>query len=258
MKKGRGAVLKKSKFAASFSFKMSFFKNIAAAVALSLGAGLGSALGQRASFELSVRPVFKTEKIALGQPIVAAGADSLTLSALRFYLGDFVFWKNGKAVFEDERLHLFDLEDETAMRSAIDLPRKARFDSLSFILGVDSSTTANGAMGGDLDPVRGMFWTWQSGYINVKIEGFSKKCPLRGGFFEFHLGGHSGPFAAARRAGARLSKARKGGSPLSLWLDLSPFFEAIDWTARPSAMSPGAEAARLSEILAKSIKIDEK
>ena len=26
---------------------------------------------------------------------------------------------------------------------------------------------------GDLDPLKGMYWTWQSGYINFKIEGSS-------------------------------------------------------------------------------------
>ena len=202
---------------------------------------------------LRVQPVFRDEKIALEQPLHLPGGDSLTLHTLRFYLGHFVFWKNGQ-VLRDERgvYHLIDLEDENSLVLP-DSP--AGFDSLAFDLGVDSLTTSAGAMGGDLDPTRGMFWTWQSGYINLKAEGAASMSPARNGGFAYHLGGYLPPFAAARTVRLGVGERAPAGKALVLRLDLAPFFSAADRVKKPNVMSPGPEALRLSEVLAQSFSI---
>ena len=51
-------------------------------------------------------------------------------------------------------------------------------------------------MGGDLDPTKGMYWAWQSGYINFKMEGSCSQCLATKNNFEFHLGGYQQPFYA--------------------------------------------------------------
>ena len=38
-------------------------------------------------------------------------------------------------------------------------------------LGVDSVLNYNGVHEGALDPINGMYWTWQTGYIHCKLEG---------------------------------------------------------------------------------------
>ncbi|HOY05850.1 MAG TPA: hypothetical protein PLO67_10640 [Saprospiraceae bacterium] len=199
---------------------------------------------------LNLGPFYKSEKIALGESL--STPDSLTLHQLRFYLGHFTFYQNNAAILEDKNYHLFDLEEASTLNLTFNLPQNATFDSLAFNLGVDSLTTASGAMGGDLDPTQGMFWTWQSGYINVKMEGFSKKCPARNGEFQFHLGGYLPPYAANQRV-----ELKTGGNSenLLLTLDLAPFFEQVNWVDKHNVMSPGAEAVRLSGILAKSFAI---
>jgi hypothetical protein len=138
-----------------------------------------------------LKPVFNAKVIPLATPLPSP--DSLTLLELRFYLGHFTFYKNNVPVLEDKTYHLLDLEDENSLSFPFYFPENTPFDSLAFNLGVDSLTTAAGAMGGDLDPTKGMFWTWQSGYINVKMEGCSKKSPERNGEFQFHLGGYMPP-----------------------------------------------------------------
>ncbi len=203
---------------------------------------------------LRVQPVCQGEKIILEQSLHLPGGDSLTLHTLRFYLGHFVFWKNGQ-VLRDERgvYHLIDLEDENSL-VVPDSP--AGFDSLAFDLGVDSLTTSAGAMGGDLDPTRGMFWTWQSGYINLKAEGAASMNPARNGDFAFHLGGYLPPFATARTVRLGVGERRTpAGKALVLRLDLAPFFSAADRVKKPNVMSPGPEALRLSEVLAQSFSI---
>ena len=68
---------------------------------------------------------------------------------------------------------------------ALQIPSNIPFSKLKFQLGIDSLTNVSGAMGGDLDPTKGMYWTWQSGYINMKIEGKSNSCKTRKNQFQF-------------------------------------------------------------------------
>lgn len=205
------------------------------------------------ALSLRVQPVLRGEKIALERTLHLPGGNSLVLHTLRFYLGQFAFWKKGRIVQEEKGVyHLIDLEDENSLilPFAVD-----GFDSLTFDLGVDSLTTAAGVMGGDLDPTKGMFWAWQSGYINFKAEGSVSAGVARNGAFAWHLGGYLPPFATARTV--RLGAGERGliSKTAALRLDLDPLFGAADRAKKPNIMSPGAEAVRLSDVLARSFSI---
>lgn len=205
------------------------------------------------SFSLPVQPVFQGEQITLEQPLRTTDGDSLVLHTLRFYLSNFVFLKNGAVVFSEKNsCHLLDLEDEKSLLLNFQLPQNADFDTLQFDFGVDSATTVLGAMGGDLDPTRGMFWTWQSGYIHFKIEGFALKSPARNHTFQFHLGGYLPPFQTCQTV-----KTGRPQNHAHLQLDLFTFFETINWSKKPGIMSPCREAVELSEVLAKSFLLHE-
>ncbi len=207
------------------------------------------------AFQLCFQPVFTHDKIVLDKPIYLDDNDSLIISTLKCYVGNFQFWKNGKPVFAEKTYHLLDLEDETTLCLSVDLPGDIDLDSIVFGIGVDSLTTASGVLGGDLDPTKGMFWAWQSGYINLKLEGTSSKCPTRKGRFEFHLGGYLPPFRTDRQVGVR--KVVQNPSDV-INLDLAPFFRAVNWEKKSSIMSPCAEAVQLTTILATSFLWHEK
>lgn len=210
------------------------------------------AQGTEKPFSLHFQPVFQQQKIALDKPLKTSGGDSLALHELRFYLTNFVFLKNGAVVFAEKNSHhLLDLEDENSLVLKFQLPENAGFDSLKFDLGVDSLTNLSGAMGGDLDPTRGMFWTWQSGYINFKMEGFFEKCPARNHEFQFHLGGYLPPFPTAQKVFLPVLEKEK----MRVDFDLASFFEKIDWPKKHNIMSPCAEAVENSRVLAKSFSV---
>ena len=65
-------------------------------------------------------------------------------------------------------------------------------NGLSFQIGIDSIDNVSGAQSGDLDPAKGMFWTWNSGYIMAKLEGSSSYSTVPDGNFTYHIGGFSG------------------------------------------------------------------
>jgi hypothetical protein len=91
---------------------------------------------------------------------------------------------------------LVDLSVTPSLALGLDVPKTLPFNRLKCNLGIDSLTNEAGAMGGDLDPTKGMYWAWQSGYVNFKMEGKSPICPTWKHKFQLHLGGYLAPFNA--------------------------------------------------------------
>ena len=205
------------------------------------------------SFELHFQPVFRTQKINLEEPIRTSQGDSLALHTLRFYISNLVFLKKGKPVFtESNSHHLLDLEEEASLTLTFQIPKNVDFDSLIFDLGVDSLTQVSGVMGGDLDPTLGMFWTWQSGYINTKIEGFCSRSPTRNHEFQLHLGGYLNPFQSIQKVVLPVLSVE---NRLNLELNLALLFEKINWAQKPNIMLPCMDAVHLSKVLSQSFKV---
>jgi hypothetical protein len=124
------------------------------------------------------------------------------------------------------------------------------YDKFQFDLGIDSTTNVSGAMGGALDPTNGMYWTWQSGYINFKLEGRSISCDTRNHEFQFHLGGYSIPFSSLQT----ITFSVKNSRDFILVLDLSQLLNNIDLAKQNHIMSPSLEAIEFSKIVAKSFR----
>lgn len=208
------------------------------------------------------QPVFNGKKIVLGQSFRIQQQDSCSLQTLRFYLSHFVFFKNDRVVFEEKNsYHLLDLEDANTLVLGFETAQSLDFDQVGFMLGIDSLTHIAGAMGGDLDPTKGMFWTWQSGYINCKLEGFAEKSPARNHEFQFHLGGYLAPFQTVQEVRLNVSKAWPTVQTLpdlELQLDLAPFFKQVNWAEKHNIMSPSKEAVAMSKILANSFSLHAK
>jgi hypothetical protein len=77
---------------------------------------------------------------------------------------------------------------------------QGRYNAVEFVVGVDSLRSASPLQRrtGALDPggsAEGMYWTWNSGYIFVKLEGKVSALPpdpVAGQSFWFHIGGFGG------------------------------------------------------------------
>lgn len=204
----------------------------------------------RQVFTLHINPLLNGNSIQDGILSGQINGDSIAIHTLRFYLGNFVFLKNGKEVGRDTSgYHLLDMEDAKTM--SISLPIAADFDAVRFTLGTDSLTNASGAMGGDLDPTKGMYWAWNSGYINAKLEGYAAKCPARNHWFEFHIGGYMPPFQTVQLVELQGFAKRE----IKMDMELSTFFEEIDLGVTHGVMSPSATASRLAVLLAKTFRL---
>jgi hypothetical protein len=168
----------------------------------------------------------------------AVNETQVSIETVRFYVSGLAFYKGDSLVWkESDSYHLIDASKAESL--SITTPEFAA-DKMVFILGTDSITNVSGAMGGDLDPSKGMYWAWNSGYINFKLEGASPICDTRNNAFQFHLGGYSGANATVQSVELELTSS-------AILVDVKAFLEGIDLAQNNKIMSPGLEAVQLAE-----------
>ena len=121
-----------------------------------------------------------------------------TVSNFKYYISNITLKNRDGKEFKSDAAFLV-TEDDDASRK-IQLPDVPEGDySFSFTLGIDSVHNCSGAQTGALDPVNGMFWAWNSGYIFLKLEGKSPASASPGHIFEYHIGGYRFPNNCIRR-----------------------------------------------------------
>lgn len=172
---------------------------------------------------------------------------TVRIATFRFYAGVPVINGDGQANLLPYEYHLVDAEDTASW--AMSIPRSAL---PFFLLGVDSLTNVSGAFGGDLDPIKGMYWAWNSGYINLKLEGSSPASPYASREFELHLGGYLPPYATAQR----VVLPEQATDDMVVRVDILPLLEAADLRTKCNVMSPGDVAVRLSRVAATMFRTD--
>lgn len=124
-------------------------------------------------------------------------------------------------------------------------------------LGVDSLTNASGVHCCSLDPANGMYWSWQSGYIQFKLEGKDKS----GQALTLHLGGFSNAHMSSYTVDIPIVRLvtlipvlppEKRVQNLMIQLDLSAFLEDVQTNKEYSLMSPNAHVSNYMKALSNS------
>ncbi len=200
---------------------------------------------------IAFTPVVRDVPLVLDKPFVLGDQGPVTITQFKFYVGQFTFYRAGKPLVYDHSYYLIDAADTTTFDVGT-VFRPTPIDSVSFLLGVDSLTNVSGVFGGDLDPIKGMYWTWNSGYINLKLEGTSPRSPYATHAFELHLGGYLPPFPTVQRVTLPLH----GLGPWHFGVDVVPLLESADVSTRCNVMSPGEQALRLSKASVTMFKSD--
>jgi hypothetical protein len=114
--------------------------------------------------------------------------DTLTFTTLKFYVSN-IRLKNMDGTWwsEPESYHLVCASCPDASSITLTDVPVGHYTEMEYTLGVDSARNVSGAQTGALSPTMGMFWSWNTGYIMLKVEGHSPNSP--DGSFAFHLGG---------------------------------------------------------------------
>ncbi len=171
---------------------------------------------------------------------------------VKYYISGIQLLLNSEVVWKDtSRFYLLDAENEKSFNIPLKISKDLKFNEINFLSGIDSTTNVSGAFGGDLDPTNGMYWTWQNGYINAKLEGLSNRCKSKDASFELHLGGYQFPYNAIQSVQLKVTSKEI----IEVHLELDHFINNIDIAEKHHIMSPSKDAVLMSKAFSNSFKI---
>jgi hypothetical protein len=197
--------------------------------------------------KLVIHHLFTNKALVFNENFVLKNEDTISINTFKYYISSIQFLKNKKVVWKEKNsVHLID--EENSNSKTIDLakiPTDIDFEEIRFNIGIDSATNYAGVQGGDLDPTKGMYWTWQNGYINFKIEGKSTFCRTRNNAFQFHIGGYENGLATLQKISLKINNKK----PLEINLDVEKLIEQINLSTQNEIMQPCKEAVEIANKL---------
>jgi len=188
---------------------------------------------------------FGNETLLPEQSYILRG-DTLTINRFKYYISHFALTdEQGKKVTLPIQYYLIDAANETSTNITLSIP-KGKYQSIHFLLGVDSLRNVSGVQSGALDPLHGMFWTWNSGYIMAKLEGTATSSQTAGKQFTYHIGGFRANNNTSRQIVLPLSSSV---NPITIIADAKKWFDGpndLVIAKEPVCHSPGALAVRIA------------
>ncbi len=173
--------------------------------------------------------------------------DSIQVTCMKFYISNLQCYNDDVLLYEEPaRFHLLDVANAKSMSWNAENVNAMHCNKVKFWVGVDSLTHTLGAMDGDLDPIHGMYWTWQSGYVNFKIEGKYRSNTGTLKEFQYHIGGYNARFNTLQEILLPIKKNK-----LHIFFDLSKFLSLVDISGMPHIMSPCKDAVHIAQSLSK-------
>jgi hypothetical protein len=181
--------------------------------------------------------------------------EEFAISLFRFYAGkiSLVDADGTKKTQPDKSYHLVDLSDSSSTLFETRV-QAGKYRELLLQLGVDSTDQNQGAQTGALDPKKGMFWTWNSGYLSFKIEGSSMVSNQPAHMIAYHIGGYRSPNSAVWKIKLMpetiLQTSIKKKVLVEIPIELDYFFNgrfAMHIKDIPDCTTPGKMARRISQ-----------
>lgn len=158
--------------------------------------------------------------------------EAYTVSQFMYYVSNFTLQKKDGSTYQvPESYFLINQDDPTSQIITLTGIPAGDYTGLSFVIGVDSTRNTSGAQTGALDPVNGMFWSWNTGYIFMRMEGNSPVSPQPNNKLQFHVGGFKGATNCIRQTSPSLNgsvlQVRTAKTPEAHYkVDLSQLFGA--------------------------------
>lgn len=173
----------------------------------------------------------------------------LEINVLKYYVSQVQLVNHNRQVWKEENsFHLIDAFDSSCLSIELKhIPDNIDFDELQFMLGIDSATNDSASMRDALDPIHGMYWSWQSGYIHFKLEGKSEICNNPKNEFAFHIGGFLKPFETMQIVRVTLQNE----IICSVKMDILPFISKLELVNENHIMQPCTQANELAKYFPK-------
>lgn len=205
---------------------------------------------------LQLKAMVGAETLEFGRQYLNSFNEPFIVSAFKFYLHDirFVNRHSGESASIDKNgYHLADFSSSSSFEIQGSIPA-GTYDAIQFVIGVDSILNVSGAQAGALDPLQGMFWTWNTGYIMAKLEGNTPVATTPNNAFQYHIGGFSGENSVVERltmpfALGAFDTNSYSGTSVEIHCDILKWFNGdfqITLEHNPVCMTPGILAKQIA------------
>src|SRR6478609_61738 len=189
-------------------------------------------------------------ELVLGDTVKNILGDNIVIERFRYYVSNFSITDNkGNTTSLPVQYFLVDEENAASKQIELTIPDQA-VSQINFVLGVDSIRNVSGIQTGSLDPLKGMFWTWNSGYIMAKLEGSAETVASPGHRFTFLIGGFKKNQNVVKKISLSLADVTNLFQELHLSADINHWFKGtseLKITETPVCHSPGALAMRIAD-----------
>ncbi len=190
------------------------------------------------SVSLQLENVFDSLNLTLDSvSYVLDSGEKLKISTYKYYISNIKLISVDNKLYEEvESYHLI---NESVVSSKSIVLKNVPFNTYSaieFVVGVDSTRNVSGSQSGDLSPNLGMFWSWNTGYIMAKLEGYSQQSGAPDKSLAFHIGGFKGINNALKKitlnfAGGPLTLNQTGNPKITINCNVK------EWFVNPNTIS---------------------
>ncbi len=207
------------------------------------------------NFRLRFEHTVGTVPLALGAKVYQnPSAESYTVSTFKYYISNIYLVKMDNSILRlPASYHLVDESKPDSKTFLVPAPQ-GEYRAIGFKLGVDSIRNVSGAQTDALDPVLGMFWSWNSGYIMAKMEGASPLSTAPNHILNFHIGGFKGQYNAVQdfrlQTPISINVAPDRAPEVTFSADLNAWFRQphpVSFATSATIHTPGEAAFKISE-----------
>jgi len=208
------------------------------------------------SLKITLENYVDSLPLVFGNTYLNANGDTFTVNKFLYFVSNIVLTKADNSSFTvPNSYYLINKgNDLTKNNFTINGISPGSYKSITFLLGVDSTRNVSGAQEGDLAQSLGMFWTWTSGYIMLKLEGNSPQSGGPNNTIVYHTGGFSGADKVLQPVTLNFNSTiaiENSKTPhLVLKTDVAEIFKnphTINFNTANYIMSAGSAARLLSE-----------
>lgn len=171
------------------------------------------------------------------EPYANSKDESFKITSLKYYISNIQLHMTDGSVYSDpvsadgsKGYYLIDESKEASRVLSLQNVPVGDYDKITFTIGVDANQVTEGAQTGALDPVNGMFWSWNTGYIFLKVEGVSASSSDPDHYILYHVGGYKTPNNIRTKTlsmGSEAAAVRSSRTPeVHIIVDVKKFFNA--------------------------------
>lgn len=189
---------------------------------------------------------FQKEPLVLNdRKYITKNKDTVSITKMKFYISNILLQLNdGSEYKEKSSVHLIDAENLSSLELKLNNVPDLKINKVSFDIGIDSVRSVSDKFEGNLDPKNGMYWAWNTGYINMKLEGKSSSCTNAKKEFQFHIGGYLPKQNALQKIEWNLDEKQN----INIEVELSNWLDAISLKETNSIMIPGEKAIKMAQL----------